>query len=449
MDDLYFDWRSQILANRAESEGLSLLELLDIIPTDIPRNASEFDEEIRNLIISLYSDAKQTDQLSTGNEYRESNTALRSMDQDKDGMETDTGEHSVKTTSHVPGISNVQMHQQEFKMSHDVDTCNTEGSLGISKVQHKDGTPHDTENVVAEPLFHNSMIDCNEKDKFEKGDVGLVDNDGSNADSKSVASLLMQYDQNQLKILHDKSFGGLSNEITKDCPLQDAIETHIQPSNEHHSYACSNERPTSIQKDDMRQEFKATANRLNSIEQQKPENSQNGDYQQNLDDLGDSKTATILSSVTGWLSTISRDSSKDFLGSMSLLEDLPSEVDVDASGRDRVLRAEKRDSTHGMSIFGYEVEDHCSVPSEVSKLDEVMLQHPLCVIEEENDNSVSETAEFELIHSSSDASLLSESLKECDSGLGSLSVLTHLDEIQSNFKGKSSGFSFSSNIYYS
>ena len=441
MDDLYFDLRSQILANPGESEGFSLRELLDVIPTDIPRNASEFDEEIRNLIISLYSDAKEADQINTGNESKESNAASGSIDKDKDGMETDNGGHSVKEKYHIPSIKDIQINQQEFKMSHDVDTCNNEESLEISKVQHNDSTREDTENVVTEPLFHSSIIDCDEKDKHEKGCMGLVDYDGSSPDSKSDALLLMQYDHDKLKVLHDIGSGGLSNEFTKDCPLQDTIEAHIQAGNQHHSYAYPNEKPTSIQKGDMKQEFKATVNRFNSFEQQKSADSQDGNYQQNLDDLGDNKTATILNSVTGWLSKISSDSPKDLLGNVSLLEDLPSEGVLDASGRDRVLGAEKRDPMHGMSIFGYDVEDHCSVPSEVSTLDEVMRQHPLSVIEEENDNSVSETAEFELAHCPSDASLLSESLKESDSGLGSLSAFNPLDEIQSTFKGKSSGFS--------
>ena len=66
MDPPYFDWQAHLFASdRPSDDKFSLQHLLNIIPTDIPKNASEFDEELRDLIISLYSDsvlARETDE---------------------------------------------------------------------------------------------------------------------------------------------------------------------------------------------------------------------------------------------------------------------------------------------------------------------------------------------------------------------------------------------------
>ncbi len=61
MNKPYFEWQSELggSENQGEDES-SLQHLLNSIPTDIPRNASEFDEELRNLIIALYSDQIRT-----------------------------------------------------------------------------------------------------------------------------------------------------------------------------------------------------------------------------------------------------------------------------------------------------------------------------------------------------------------------------------------------------
>ena len=423
MDDMYVDWRSHLLANHAGNDGPSLLKLLDSIPTDIPRDASEFDEEIRNLIISLYSDTRESDQLYAEREKEESSRSIKIFGDkslDKSNIDADFGKLGLKDLAKIHDINSSQI---QYK---------TEGSPERLK-EHC----NETQNALAEATSLGSIYH-NEGEAFEKKDVNLFPCDDFNGGSKSNASLLRQYNQNELRICHDEGTGGLSNEIIKKCHLKDSIETHIGSRSE---LVSSGEEPLSTKQENAGLEFETNVTGLTTseLQQQNSVKSQNEDYQQNLDDLGDAKAATILSSVTGWLSRLSSDPSKDLLGSVSLLEDLPSEAVLDRNGNDRASGVENIDQlNHGMGIFRYEVEDQCSVVSEISKLDRIMEQHPLGVIEEENDSFFYEAAGHRLLDSHSDMSL-SESLDYHDSGLGSLSALNPINGVQSTLEGRSSG----------
>ena len=411
MDDLYFDWRSHILASQAKNEGFSLLELLDSIPTDIPRNASEYDEEIRNLIISLYSDAKETSKQDIGDERKEDISSYNTFENaslEMGDIETEGGSNVFRELSWTLGRNSLQVHT-EAEMSIESSVSGAKSSTRNSLVPFQQGhNQKDADDVRAELMDHSFLGDDIESQAIQ-----------SSSDSTLDDSLLMQYDQNELKIFHDTGIGFLANEITRDCPLQDSIEAKA---------------PGNTEQDGLGQEFEVGIDGSSIIDLQYSVKSQSGDFQKNLDDLGDSKTAAILNSVTGWFTRISRDPSKDLLGSVSLLGDLPSEATLDTDFKERILEPETSDSMkHGMNIFRYEIEDKFSLPSEVSKIDDTIRQHSLSVIEEEND--IHDAAKQELLTSHSDVSLLNSSLALSDSGLGLLSGLTLQDEIQPAFTG--------------
>ena len=408
MDDLYFDWRSHILANQAKTDGFSLLELLDSIPTDIPRNASEYDEEIRNLIISLYSDVKETRKQDTGAERKEdilSSNAFENASLEKDNVEEEGGNNVFKELSWIFSRNSIQVHT-EAEMSIEPSVIDAKSSTMKSQVHFEQvHNQKDTDDVRADSLDQSFIGDHIESQAIE-----------SSSDSTLDDSLLMQYNQNELKIFHEKGLGFLANEITRDCPLQDGIET---------------KEPANTTQDGLGQEFEKNVDGSTIIDHQYIIESQSGDFQKNLDDLGDSKTAAILNSVTGWFTKISSDPSKDLLGSVSLLGDFPSEAVLSTDFREGVLKSDPM--KHGMNVFRYEVEDNFSLPSEVSKIDESIRQHSLSVIEEEND--IHNAAGKELLACHSDVSLLSSSLALSDSGVGSLSGSNPQDEMQQAFTG--------------
>ena len=60
MDSTFFEWNASLAKSEDDVDELSLQDLLNCIPTDMPPNASEFDAELRNLIIQLYSDKEAT-----------------------------------------------------------------------------------------------------------------------------------------------------------------------------------------------------------------------------------------------------------------------------------------------------------------------------------------------------------------------------------------------------
>ena len=439
MDDLYFDWRSHVLANRPENEGFSLQELLNIIPTDIPRDASEFDEELRNLIISLYSDVKDTSQanLRGDNQRRlEVNKAHGSTDFGNENFEEEVKKRSSKGVLQVLGQNETEKKQPELMDTSYHHHNGIEGTDMNSEISFEERKYSGKSNVELPSSLR--LVEG-----FDEGEVSqhanekdlTTSNIGPESDSNTGSELevlpLMRYDQSVLNIHHDKGEHCLSNEIVKNCPLQNGIKVFHETDSKGGGYL--DERALTTSQEGATHDSEITPSKTLSIDKEQSIKKQNENYQQNLDELGDDRTATLLNSVTGWFSKISSDSSKDLLGAVSLLEDLPSVGVLDTSKRENVSRTEK-EVLKSLGSLRNEIEDHYSMPSEVSKIDGAMRQHSLSVIAEENDNLLSEAAEESFAHCNSNASIMDETLSNHDSGLGSLSVLSQADNTKSSLK---------------
>ena len=342
MDSSYFGWHSDLvgLDGGHNDREHSLQDLLNSIPTDIPKNASEFDEELRSLIIALYSDDAQS--VNSDDRHR------------------------------IPDKEAVGYEKEANRMQNEA-VCKSEATRATDIHFAIKGLGEDMSKW--HPYLQSELI-------LERG-VSRTGTPSSN------------------RVCGD----------TADPPCY--TETRSE-----------NCEQISVGK-------KKAAEFVGSQE----------DYQKNLDDLDDGKTARMLSTVSTWLSRISSEasalensSSQNILSSISLLNDLPeTEVHVRSEGEAKwqVNYAGLDLQEHPVKLLCDDVPDCGSVKDAVSRpgaVDGLCRAHSLSVISEESETTakqIPDDTEHYLRGLHSESSL--STAFGCDSGIGLFPVVTDVD----------------------
>ena len=372
MDNLY-DWQASILASAREDNEFSLWDLLNIIPTDIPKDASEFDEELRNIIIDLYSDSSISWHGSESNAKCPANppSHVNRVEESvvpgkvliKNGHK---GNITCKITTPVDGFKNankglIHVHQQ----SESLDTTKTE-----NESKHK------------------------EKEKDEAFNAIPFSMDITSSDSNDTCIELARN-----RLAGNKDYNQDKCEINKEV-----------------AKFVSNEN------DAMKSESAAPGAEGTKLDKGIGDFSSNKTgfetYQSSLDELGDGQTAQLLTSFTDWISKMSLDPPKDLFGNVSLLGDLPKCVYLDVHSKG-VAMGEPVDQISPVSK-----------PSELLEDDVLIKTHPLTVIAEETDVVLKQETDVERGIDEPESSQSSFDLGPSthDSGIGSITVLSHLQD---------------------
>ncbi|XP_065055170.1 myosin-3-like [Rhopilema esculentum] len=370
MDDLY-DWQASILASAREDNKFSLWDLLNIIPTDIPKDASEFDEELRNIIIDLYSDSSISLHVSESN-----------------------AKYPVNPPSHVNQIEESVVHGKVLiKNGHKENiACKIKTPVDSFKNANK-GIIHINQQSESLDTIK-SENDSNYKEKKENSNAIPFSMDITSSDNNDTCLELAKN-----KLDDDKDYS------QDKCEIKQEVSKFV--SNENDAVKCE---PVALgaegtQLDKGIGDFSSHKTGFET-------------YQSNLDELGDGQTAQLLTSFTDWISKMSSDPPKDLFGNVSLLGDLPkcAYLDVHSKG---LAMGEAMDQISPVSK-----------PSELLEDDILIKTHPLTVIAEETDVVLKQETDIELGIDEPESSQSSFDLGSSthDSGIGSIIVLSHLQE---------------------
>eukprot|EP00794_Sanderia_malayensis_P014421 gene14421-15928_t len=400
MNSAYFQFQSDLASseNWGEVDQNSLYTLLNSIPTDIPRNATEFDEEIRNLIIALYSDKKGSDNI-------DARSARSVIEEAKDD-----GDEKLRA-----GYIKEPFHDAWQNHANHADEANNEDS--------NSGTAMYTQSV---PTDDTNDYKCVKDDKPEVDKLSSVD----------------EGIDNKINILHRH----LPSELVIDrCSL------HSSPSAKEvwEKLQYVNANSTNVMDCDGPAECSSHSD-LPIIEEGGLEFSEGKEkFQESLDELDDGKMARILTSVTSWLSLISNESNPiETMASPKFLDTGPSAFnllsldDLKANAGDVMIGFDERKTCEGnISLHNVDqIIEGCAM-GERGVMDSLVVRpHSLSSISEERDTQTWELTDNVNDHVSSNMNSIFTLESWLDSGIASFSTFDKIhDDDDYDHGGSSSG----------
>lgn len=241
MDPPYFDWQAHLFAtDNPSDERFSLQHLLNIIPTDIPKNASEFDEELRDLIISLYSDsvlATETDESNKAALSDDDRGTPRNLPQRRSQpleCPNDDGEKAILANilgNSLQGNRNDGSGKVKTQTEPDIQNTsysrNPEGetvfeSIDNDELRHKGRTRSEEERMNDTKQSERNSVDQNELRPLQ---------DSSEKHTHHSQSNLIRYNQNQIQIAHSSNKYMQKNENGRQVKAELRLENEVANQN--------------------------------------------------------------------------------------------------------------------------------------------------------------------------------------------------------------------------